>query len=301
MTLDAHDTPDFSSLSFGQPALGEVEFKQLPRIVVASSGDVDAVVAHAHNVAYVEHIVTSEQLAHANAVAADAPVLVGLVLRCETHEDVALFDVDSNTHLVGAVTNDPTIAELLRTAFIPFHFEGTVAQQVIAGASRIVGMADMVGDFRLTDDGDIACGPEARFVLDRQIPVLAQPAYDREQGAIEQLGDHPLPVLQSMGFKVAIDELSFDFVEAHELSAEDVYRLILGTVDATFLPYGVREHMIETVLRPHFSPLIAGGEAEVDAVDEDAPETPDTHALLDGVDPQLLIDMGIEPKDLGLN
>ena len=197
------------------------------------------------------------------------------------------------------------MAALLRNALVPYIYDGSVLEQVIYAAARITDAIGLVSDFQLTDDAEIIPTGAAVFVLDRNLPLLCQPAEDIRQEKIEIMSDHPLVLLDSMGFNVAVDDMTAEVIEATELEIDQYYRLLHNTLEASFLPMRTRMALREQVIEPAFAELVdaaTDASSSSPASQQSAQEPPIslTPEQAAAIDPALLAELGITWADLGL-
>ncbi|MDO4630788.1 MAG: hypothetical protein Q4A82_00625 [Corynebacterium sp.] len=275
----------------------------LPKICLQSRGDLSTILAQAkeRHLIYVEHITTTEDVQQLAELAAESDIVVGFLIDCTTEADFAAI-IDNPTGLiVGAIAHTPEMAAMLRNALVPYVYYGPVLEQVVYAAARITNALDVVDDFQLTDDAEIVPTGAASFILDRQLPLLCQPAEDLKQEKIEIMADHPLVLLESMNFNVALDDLTWEVIEATELEIDQYYRLLLGALAASFLPMQVRTALIEQIIEPAFAALIDAEPTPEPAETPKPPTATITPADVAGVDPALLEEMGISLSDLGLD
>lgn len=207
----------------------------------------------------------------------------------------------------------------MRENLVPFELDGSVADQVRVGASRIVHGIGLFEDFRFEDD-DIVPGKLSSWVRDRDYPVLVEPFADLENGEVAELADHPLPLMSKLGYRTASSILSTDrlleLTEYLELQIEDLFELTQGAVAVSLLPQPLRVQLWEELVFPVFEQLGEDfaddftGDATKSATEQSSEREHADHAHtdhrhrevagLEGVDPQFLDAMGIEFDDLDL-
>lgn len=157
----------------------------------------------------------------------------------------------------------------LRRGFLPFelHADGEiddVAAGVQAGVNRLSHATALVDDFTANLDG-IAPGEVSGWVCDRRIPVIFSPAVEIMRGQLEELSDHPLPLLQQLGFTCTISAgppevgtLTDQFVALNETLSyglEEFFDLTVKAVENAFAPQVVREKLLETTILPAYEEL----------------------------------------------
>ncbi|MCS4535880.1 hypothetical protein [Corynebacterium sp. HS2168-gen11] len=283
------DTPDFENYS--EP-LSSAEVEHLPLASLSSQLPQPL----PPNIFYSEQLTTWEQFDPARGQA--------WIVQCETLGDVERILQDETGVVVGARTSVPEIAHALRRSCIPFEFDGPVAQQLYYGASRMRGVTELVEQFSIKETGEIVLSPEAAFIRDRRLPLIAEPAAALAAGEIESLADYPLAVLDSLGFEVSVDLLDADFIEAQELGLAQLHRLIIRAMEAAFVSADVRMELLTQVVNPAFVLDDASEQPQTDPQSQSESDAladqPDPKSSLIGVDPLWLAEMGIRPEDLGL-
>lgn len=279
----------------------------LPKICLQSRGDLSTILAQAKNrhVMYVEHLAAVADVPRLANIAEESSIMVGFVVDCTGPADLEAIMDDPTGLIVGAVAHTPEVAALLRNALVPYIYDGSVLEQVIYAAARITDAIGLVSDFQLTDDAEIIPTGAAVFVLDRNLPLLCQPAEDIRQEKIEIMSDHPLVLLDSMGFNVAVDDMTAEVIEAIELEIDQYYRLLHNTLEASFLPMRTRMALREQVIEPAFAELVDAAtdvSSSSPASQQSAQEPPIslTPEQAAAIDPALLAELGITWADLGL-
>lgn len=313
-----YDTPIFRS-EF--KVISHELIHALPKVILGESGDAAYMQSRVQqladdHVAYFECTVPHEDIERAISVAEQAPFTVGILGRID---DSSHYTDRSRTPVVvGFSTQSADVAAILRENYVPFEFDGSVADQVRVGASRIIHGIGLFEDFRFEDD-DIVPGRLSAWVRDRDYPVLVEPFADLENGEVAELADHPLPLMSKLGYRTASSILSTDrlleLTEYLELQIEDLFELTRDAVAVSLLPQPLRVQLWEELVFPFFEQL---GEDFADhSTTDDAESTTelrserehaghahtDHHggaAGLEGVDPQFLDEMGIEFDDLDL-
>lgn len=314
-----YDTPIFRS-EF--KVISHELIHALPKVILGESGDAAYMQSRVQqladdHVAYFECTVPHEDIDRAISVAEQAPFTVGVVERIDDSSQYT--DRSQTPVVVGFSTQSTEVAAVLRENLVPFELDGSVADQVRVGASRIVHGIGLFEDFRFEDD-DIVPGKLSSWVRDRDYPVLVEPFADLENGEVAELADHPLPLMSKLGYRTASSILSTDrlleLTEYLELQIEDLFELTQGAVAVALLPQPLRVKLWEELVFPVFEQL---GEDFADDFTGDATEsateqsserehadhvhTDHRHgevAGLEGVDPQFLDAMGIEFDDLDL-
>lgn len=172
-------------------------------------------------------------------------------------------------------------AEKLRGEFVPWEadvasFEEAVAA-VQAGATRLVHATDLVDDFGADLDG-IRPGKASAWVRDRRIPLVFAPLAELP----DELSDHPLPLLQQLGFTcvVAGEVLSDVFVALSETfgyGLEEFFDLTIKAIENSFASEEDRQRLIEEQILPAYEEL-ADPEFAEDADAEDPEDSDPTES-----------------------
>lgn len=187
-----------------------------------------------------------------------------------------VVDGDASDKAAGVVLTDLTKAAVLREEFIPWEFDATSYEDAVdavkAGATRLVHATDLVDDFSADLDG-VRPGKASAWVRDRHIALTFAPL---EELATEELADHPLPLLQQLGFTctVAGDKLSDVFLALSETfgyGLEEFFDLTIKAVENSFASEEDRQRLIEQEILPAYEKLAdpefaedAGGDDETD-------------------------------------
>ena len=157
----------------------------------------------------------------------------------------------------------------------------------------------------------IATGPMSSFVRDRGTVLELCPTSNVQTGVVEDIADHPLPLLHQLGFACTVntdnrlvsgttmtDEMMV-LVDVFGYDLEGLFELTTNAIDAAFLPVLQRREIYDTLIVPGYQKFAAegfdgtpGAAAMADAVSELDEET------LNMIDPQMLEDLGINPEDL---
>lgn len=126
----------------------------------------------------------------------------------------------------------------------------------LCGANRIGhGVAIMAE----VDRTGAVVGDLAAYVRDQGIALEMCPSSNVQTGAVPSLAEHPLPVLDRLGFRVTVNcdnqlmsatRLSAEFAllgEVFGYRAEDVRRLSLNAARSAFAPYEVKRALVERI------------------------------------------------------
>ena len=207
----------------------------------------------------------------------DAAHLAEIADAAIAHEDVVGFA------LVGENTaKHVDILKKLQDNFVPVVVEGgfeDIEAGVKAGATRVGVGVDIIDDFSASFDG-IEPGKMTSWIRDRHIAVETNPDEDIANEEVDSLADHPLPLLQQLGFTVAVGTtaLTEQFVNLNDslgYGLEEFFELTVAAIQNSFTTQEHRQHIIESVILPAYEELsdaefaedAAAGEAE--EADED--------------------------------
>ncbi|WP_195914119.1 adenosine deaminase [Corynebacterium hiratae] len=167
---------------------------------------------------------------------------------------------DASEAAVGVALTELSAAEKLRADFIPWErdvdsYEDAVAA-VQAGATRLVHATDLVDDFSADLDG-VRPGRASAWVRDRRIALTFAPL---EELPAEELADHPLPLLQQLGFTctVAGEKLSDVFLALSETfgyGLEEFFDLTIKAIENSFASEEDRQRLIEQEILPAYEEL----------------------------------------------
>ncbi|NON70437.1 adenosine deaminase [Corynebacterium silvaticum] len=304
-----YDTPDFrTEFKILKPEL----LHAMPKVILGDAGDAAYLIARIRElgddtVAYYECTVPLDAAAAAIAAVEAAPFPVGIVL--DLGDQPAPLDDLTHPAVLACVTSDDHTARVLRENLIAYDFTGPLEQQIHAGATRITHGIELFDDFCVTD-GDLKPGHLSAWVLDRRIPVLTNPFEDLESGDLDDLSDHPLPLMHKLGFHAAPALLSSDrmleLVEHFDYSIEDLYALTMTAVAVSYLPEPARVKLIESTISPFFAMLSDDDNGGAEDLAEDIEDSEDLEknrkesSILSEPPLELIAEMGIDLKDLGL-
>ncbi|WP_412099354.1 adenosine deaminase [Corynebacterium aurimucosum] len=184
---------------------------------------------------------------------------------------------DASEAAVGVALTELSAAEKLRADFIPWErdvdsYEDAVAA-VQAGVTRLVHATDLVDDFSADLDG-VRPGKASAWVRDRRIALTFAPL---EEMPIEELADHPLPLLQQLGFTctVAGEKLSDVFLALSETfgyGLEEFFDLTIKAIENSFASEEDRQRLIEQEILPAYEELADPEFAEDASETEEAEE-----------------------------
>lgn len=171
-----------------------------------------------------------------------------------------IVEGDASEAAVGVALTELSAAEKLRADFIPWErdvdsYEDAVAA-VQAGATRLVHATDLVDDFSADLDG-VRPGKASAWVRDRRIALTFAPL---EELPAEELADHPLPLLQQLGFTctVAGEKLSDVFLALSETfgyGLEEFFDLTIKAIENSFASEEDRQRLIEQEILPAYEEL----------------------------------------------
>ncbi|APT84134.1 adenosine deaminase [Corynebacterium aquilae DSM 44791] len=237
---------------------------------------------------------------------------------------VVAFDI-AGAEVGFPATNHAEAFELLRKHFVPFTIHAgeaagcdSLAGAVHCGASRLGHGARLYEDFSASIDG-IDPGVMSAYVRDRRLALELCPTSNTQTGVVDDIADHPLPLLHSLGFAVTVNtdnRLLGDtdmtgemmvLVDTFDYDLGALYTLTLNAMAQAFIPELEREDIVRGVIEPTFTRI--GAALQGDLSDE-SQDTPTGEALtsqlqlseeeLAGIDPAVLEELGISLDDLGV-
>lgn len=210
----------------------------------------------------------------------------------------------------------------LRRELVPFTIHageaagiGSLEGAVQEGTWRIGHGARLYEDFTADLESGIEPGHVSSFVRDRQIILELAPTSNIQTGVVDDLADHPLPLLQQLGFACTVntdnrlvsgttmtDEMML-LVDTFGYGVGELFELTATAIGGAFIPEPERREIMETLIVPGWDALTgettettrrtATGEA-----DGEPSPTLTPAGDLEGIDPQLLAELGIDPGDL---
>lgn len=201
--------------------------------------------------------------------------------------DTARLTVDSHgEQVVGfALTGDgedvavgehAAALALLRENYVPVTIEAglsagveSIAEAVQAGAVRLSHGARIFEDFGV-DLGGIAPGRVSSWVRDRRLALELCPTLELGTEAADDLIDHPLTLLQQLGFTCTVNTgdrsagtLTDQFtalVETFDYGLEELFDLTLRAVENSFCDQERRQELLDTRILPSYEELAEAGE-----------------------------------------
>jgi adenosine deaminase len=182
------------------------------------------------------------------------------------HQGVAGFDI------AGAEEGYPAERfldsfQLLRRASAYYTIHAGEADGVhsiwgavcVCGANRIGHGVALASDVTVEVDGGATVGDFAGYVRDQQIPLEMCPSSNVQTGAVPSLAEHPLPVLDRLGFRVTVNcdnqlmsgtTLSREFqliAEQFDYTFADCRRLTDNAARSAFAPWDVKRRLVEQI------------------------------------------------------
>ncbi len=171
------------------------------------------------------------------------------------------------------------LARQLRKAYLPLAVRVGQDFEVLeaaahAGAQRLVGPDCVVDDFGASLEG-IEPGRASAWLRDRRTPhVFAPPAQTGEE-----LGDHPLPLLQQLGFACAVAPLPGATLTQHFTALaetfgyglEEFFDLTVTAVEGAFCSQEERTRLLEEKILPAYQALSDADFAEDHLHDDEDP------------------------------
>jgi adenosine deaminase len=120
------------------------------------------------------------------------------------------------------------------------------------------------------ESGELTLGPLATYVRDRQVHLEMAPTCNTQIGAVASVGDHPVIPFLRAGFNVGVNtdnrlmsdvSPSSELIalnNAHNLTWEEISRLVTNAISSGFAPLDERQRIINDIVSPAYSALAAG-------------------------------------------
>lgn len=277
-------SPEFKSI--GQDVVAE-----LPKVVLrhpVAAGEVgqqlQALVDDGVVYAELSVRVANEEELHAalHAVtAAEQSIVARIVVIVDSLADAELAAAHRGI-VVGCALEgdpDPQLVQYLRENFLPFTVAANVGEglqslyaAVVAGADRIAGAVSLYEDFTVELEG-ISAGALSTYVRDREIPLEMSLSADVASGVVEEVGDHPLPLLQQLGFNCTLnpcgptltEEMTL-LVEGFDYGLEELFDLTVNAIEAAYAPIELRRTILQERIAPAYQrfaeDLVDGAESQ---------------------------------------
>jgi len=217
------------------------------------------------------------------AVAARIPSLDSRLVLAGTAPEAAVPD-DAPVVGYNLPQDEAGAAADFRAAYLPTQIHvgedfAEVERAAQAGVNRLIHPVNMIDDFTANIEG-IVPGKASGYIRDRHIPLVFTPLEEAEE-----LTDHPLPLLQQLGFTCTISSgettLTKQFLALSETfgyGLEEFFDLTVKAVENSFADQELRQHLLETVILPAYEELsdseLAGPDTEESLADA-AEETTD--------------------------
>ena len=213
---------------------------------------------------------------------------------------------------------------LLRDNFVPFTVhageaagEESIAAAMRQGACRLGHGARVYEDFGVdAENVGIKPGHMSSFIRDRGTVLELCPTSNVQTGVVDDIADHPLPLLHQLGFACTVntdnrlvsgttmtDEMMV-LVDVFGYDLEGLFELTTTAIDAAFLPVLQRREIYDTLIVPGYAKFAAEQDHQAGHTvnhDHERINAADLHLdeeTLAMIDPQMLEELGIDPKDL---
>lgn len=294
----------------------------------------------------VEAVVTGVSAGEEAARAAGRPIIARIIICGMRHaqrtEEIAQLTIDNfgeNSPGKGYVvafdiagaeegfpaTDHAAAFQLLRDNFVPFTIHAgeaagvdSLAGALHVGANRLGHGARMYEDFSASIDG-IEPGKMSSFVRDRRLALELCPTSNTQTGVVEDIADHPLPLLHSLGFNVTVNtdnrllgntsmtgEMML-LVKTFDYDLGALYTLTLNAISQAFISELDREDLTRALIQPTYTAFAAALDGDLSDETQDTPEGEQllqqmqlSEEELAGIDPAVLEELGITLEDLGL-
>ncbi|PRQ11352.1 adenosine deaminase [Corynebacterium sp. 13CS0277] len=215
--------------------------------------------------------------------------------------------------------------DLLRAAYVPFTVHAgeaagidSLAGALEVGAARLGHGARLYEDFSASLDG-IDPGRLSSYVRDRRLALELCPTSNTQTGVVDDMADHPLPLLHQLGFAVTVNtdnRLLGDttmtgemmvLVRYFDYTLGSLYTLTLNAISQAFISELQREEISATLIEPTYARIGAALQGDLSDDTQDTPTGPElaqqmqlSEEELAGIDPAILEELGISLDDLGI-
>lgn len=192
---------------------------------------------------------------------------------------IALADGTGDTPVVGfdlagddsSLTPHAEVLALLRANFVPVTLHAgahsgveAIAQALDYGAVRLGHGTRVFDDFTADLDG-VATGRVSSWVRDRAICLEMSPSLDVDMGVVDDVTDHPLPLLQQMGFTCTVnpgrrsvtnltDEM-MRLVKTFDYGYDELFDLTRTAMENAFVPVPRRTEIMARHVLPAYEEL----------------------------------------------
>lgn len=160
---------------------------------------------------------------------------------------------------------------LLRENYVPTTIRAgadagmeRITEAVAAGAVRLGHGARIFDDFEVSLAG-IGTGKVSTWVRDRGLVLELCPTQEVELGVVEEFSDHPLTLLQQMGFtctvnvgdrgKSTLTEELLRLVETFDYGFDELFDLTVTALNGAFCAKERREELLATRILPAYEEL----------------------------------------------
>lgn len=137
------------------------------------------------------------------------------------------------------------------------------------GAHRLGHGTRLMEDISVREDGSLAMGRLARFVLDQRVPLEMCLSSNVDTGACSSVEEHPFPVLFRSGFRTFLNtddrlmsrtEMSREIeiaASAYEMTIAELEKMTMSAAKSAFAPHEERVRLMQRVLIPGYAALTA--------------------------------------------
>lgn len=214
-------------------------------------------------------LTAARQREHVGAVA-DATIAIVTESPDETVVGFALAGEETSL-----AAHAETLARL-RENYVPFTIHAgahagieSIAEAVQAGAVRLGHGARVFEDFEVGIDG-VAAGRVSGWVRDRGLCLELAPSFEVALGVVDDIADHPLTLLQQMGFtctlnpgQASLTDEMMQLVETFDYGYDELFDLTRTALENAFVPVPRRTEILARVILPAYEELT--GEFNEDA------------------------------------
>ena len=172
----------------------------------------------------------------------------------------------------GSLERHADAFRLLRENYVPFVIDAglhggleEIAEAIQLGAVRLGHVVGLVDDFRVDTEGfeGVLPGRVSGWVRDRRLTVDLAPRLEIDADAVPDLAEHPLTLLQQLGFTCTVntgsvsvaESLSAEFsrlAQVHGYGLEEFFDLTVNAVRGAFLSEVERQDLLERLILPAY-------------------------------------------------
>ena len=137
------------------------------------------------------------------------------------------------------------------------------------GAERLGHGVRIVDDIKVAGDGRVEMGRLASYVRDRRVPLEMCPTSNVHTGAVRSFEEHPIDLLRRLRFRVTVNtdnrlmsgiSMTDEFAALSQtfgFGLDEMQWLTLNAMKSAFAPFDERLRLINGLIKPGYSRLIA--------------------------------------------